>query len=327
MVDSCTPPGECIGWKGYMMVDGHTMPYLSSDFSEKIMSIPAEDIHGGGVGTTHGSYHSLINAAEGQIMYDGSIKGNVYVGAATTGFTGAFRELLKRAIGGSATNTTLRECGFDGTHPLIISYGGCGYDGYAAARYPEASTGRAVIDTFTLNGNLGGLVTWDAQIVASSQGDTDLAPVYTDFTFESGTDLGAGTPVPYFESSWAFSALGEADVADRIIDWNLTIKNETIAQFTFNGERHPRDIYVGQLKVDASVTYYSDSESFSSLTNGSVATLTLGVGLGADATVLRMPYMVLKERPISVSGPNDLAKRTINFYGLGNSTGGSIYIV
>lgn len=325
MVETCTPPGVCIGWKGYVLVDGRVIPYNSSTFSERIMSIPAEDIHGGGVGTTHGAFHSLINAAEGQIMFDGNINGNVYIG--DTGFGLGFREMLKRAIGGSATDTTLRECGFDGDHPLIVSWGGCGYDGFKAARYPESTFGRAVVETMTLNGNPGGLVTWDASLLASSQGNTDIAPTLASFTFESGSDLGAGTPVPYFESKMEFSGdLGEPDLPDRITNWSITINNNAVPQWTFNGERSPRDIYMGQMKVDGNFEYYSDGEDFTDLLNGSTMTLTLGVGLGAGALVLRIPYVVLNERPITVSGPNDLARRTVNFYGLGDSTGGSIYI-
>ncbi len=324
MVDSCLPPAVCIGWKGYILVDGSVIPYTSADFSEKIQHIPSDDIHGGGVGTTHGAYHSQINAAEGQIMFDGTVNGNVYIG--TTGFGLGFNEVLKRAIGGSATDTSLRECGFDGTHPLIVSWGGCGFDGSPAARFPAATAGRAVVETFNLNGNLGGLTTWDATLQASSRGDTSTAPTTADFTFESGSDLGAGSPVPWHQTSLAFSGLGEAGVADRIREWSVSVSNNTTPTWTFNGERTPRDIYQGQMEITGSFDYYSDDEDFSSLTNGSTLTITLGTDLGAGAITLFSPYLALDPRPIKIDGVNDLATRSVQYRMLGSSSGGSLYI-
>lgn len=324
MVDTCTPPSVCMGWKGYLLVDGNVMPYDSADFSEKKQTLEPNDIHGGGVGTTHGAFHSMINSAEGPITYEGSIRGKVYTGS--SGFGLAFKEILKRAMGGSATNTSLRECGFDGDHPLIISWGGCGLRGEKAGRFPAASTGRASIDTLTLTGTSGELISWDANLLASSMGDVSTpVPTTTDFSFESGSDLGTGTPVPWFAASWSFSAIGEADFEDKVTDWTLTIKNNLVPKWSFNGERSPADIFTGMMEVSGSFKYYSTSGSFAELTHGSTGTLVLGAGSAAPITLF-MPYIVIKDRPIAVAGVNDVTMRTANFIGLGASSGGSIYL-
>jgi len=309
-----------------MMLGTAVMPYLTTDVSEKITHIPSDDVHGGGIGTTHGAYHSQINAAEGQITYDGRITGNVYVGS--SGFGTGFREFLKRVIGGTATDTSERECGFDSTSPLILSLGGCGLDGAKAFRFPASTFGRAVVSSMTLNGNLGGLVSWEAEILASSLGDTSVTPTFPGgFTFESGASLGAGSPVPYFESNLAFSSIGETGVSDLITGWTINIVNNSQPVWTFNGERSPRDIYQGQMEITGSFTYYSDDGTFSRLVNGSTLTITLGDSLGAGALKLFSPYQALDPRPMSSGGVNEITSREVNFRCLGAASGGSLYIL
>jgi len=325
---ACTPPKVCIGWKGYMMLGTAVMPYLTVDVSEKINHIPSDDVHGGGVGTTHGAYHSQINAAEGQITFDGRVTGNVYVG--TGGFGIGFRKFLEKTIGESGTDTTDRECGFDASSPLILSVGGCGLDGAKAMRFPAASFGRAVVASMTLNGNLGGLVGWEAEIQASSLGDTSTTPAFPGgFTFESGASLGAGSPVPYFESGFAFGAggLGETGVSDLITGWTMNINNNTQPVWTFNGERSPRDIYQGQMEITGNFTYYSDDGDFARLKNGSTLTITFGDSLGAGALKLFSPYLALDPRPITSGGVNEITSREVNFRCLGAAIGGSLFIL
>jgi hypothetical protein len=147
------------------------------------------------------------------------------------------------------------------------------------------------------------------------------------FTFESGTSLGAGSPVPYFESNLAFSSIGEAGVSDLITGWTINIVNNTQPVWTFNGERSPRDIYQGQMEVTGSFTYYSDDGDFSRLVNGSTLTITLGDSLGAGALKLFSPYLALDPRPITSGGVNEITSREVNFRCLGAASGGSLYIL
>lgn len=310
------------------MLGTAVMPYLTEDFSEKITHIPSDDVHGGGIGTTNGAFHSQINAAEGQISFDGRITGNIYAGG--TGFGLGFSKVLERAIGASGTDTSKRECGFDSAEPLILSPGGCGFTGFKAFRFPEAGVGRAVVSSFTLNGNLGGLSTWEMEVLASSLGDTSVTPTFPGgFTFESGSSLGAGSPIPYFETNLAFggSGIGESGVSDLITAWTITVNNNAIPQWTFNGERTPRDIYMGQMEVTGSFTYYSDDGDFSRLINGSSLTITLGDSLGAGAIKLFSPYLALDPRPITSGGVNEITTREVNFRCLGDAGGTSLRII
>jgi len=317
-------PTQMMGWKGYALVGTLPFPFLSEDVTEKINHIPADDIHGGGVGTTHGAFHSQINVAEGQISYDGSLSGNVYIGA--SGFGLAFDEILKRAIGAVGTNTTDRDTGFDGAFPLILSPGGGSLDGAKAFRYPSASTGRALVNSFTINGNLGGLVTFEAGIIASSRTTVNTVPSIASFTFESGSSFGAGTPVPYHETCVDFGGIGigESNLSERITAWSVTVTNNAVPVYTFNKSRFPRDIYQGQAVVEGSFTYYSDTGSFSTLNDGGSMEITLGVGLGAGARKLKVPYLALNPRPIPSPGLNEVTTRTVSFRGLGDATGNAL---
>lgn len=317
-------PNVLIGWKGFALIGTNPFPYLSEDVTEKINHIPSEDIHGGGIGTVQGAFHSQINVAEGQIAYDGSFSGNVYIGS--SGFGLAFDEILKRAIGTSGSDTSAREEGFDNNFPLILSPGGGSLDGKKAFKYPSTTSGgRAVISTFTLTGNLGGLVTFEAGVVASSRDKVDTVPSLGSFTFESGTSFGAGTPVPYFESKLEFGGVGIGEsLSDRITAWTITMTNNSTPVYTFNGSRFPRDIYQGEGVVEGSFTYYSDTGSFATLNDGGSLTITLGVGLGAGARKIVIPFLALNPRPIPSPGMNEVTSRTVSFRGIGDATGSSM---
>lgn len=310
-------PATAIGWKGFMGVGSTNalLPFQSFDFSEKDHTIVADDIHGGGnAGQTEPAFASQINAADGPLDYDGSINGNIYAGAGT--FGNSFRSFIERAV-----DYTERLQGFTPSFPLILSPGGS-----SVWRYPGTtdakSIDRCVINTFSVNGTTGGLLTWSASLLSTTRQEQSGVPSASSLEFEGTGDLGVNNPVPWHGADFDVgSGIGVADIKNRITGWQMNVNNQTIKMQTFNRARTARDLYNAQIIVGGNFTYFSEDGPFEDLNKvfgppGLV--LTLG---GSSPIVLTVPKVVLDVKPVPSGGPNEIITRNVTFIGLAGGPG------
>ena len=298
-------PADCqssMGWKGYARIGGASgpvLPYRTEDLAEKINLIASTGIHGGGVGSENGVFGSVINIAIGQAEYSGTIVGEVFGGSGN--FALAFTELLKRAMGASSANHTLRICGFTPTDALILSPGGG-----ATFSFPAISSGpsvrKALIKTFTLSGNPGEIVTYSANLLSAgfevlNASTAQFPPATTEFPYEPVSNLDDSNPVPYYASNFTVAGSGETDLINRVTDWSLTIENNSYALYTFNNSNAPTDILQGQMVVNGSFKIYSPNGAFVfPLTQGATLSITLGTN------IIQSGYVAFSTAPVTSSG-------------------------
>jgi hypothetical protein len=314
-------PLTAIGWKGFLGVGSTNalLPFQSFDLTEKDSTIVADDIHGGGnPGQTEPAFASQVNAADGELAYNGSINGNIYAGAGTFGTS--FRSFIERA-----TDYTERLEGFSSNFPLILSPGGSTVYKYPGATGDE-SIHRCVISTFAVNGSTGGLLTWNASMMSTTRAEQAGTPAAASLEFEGTTDLTVNNPVPWHGADFDIgSGIGVSDLKNAITGWQVNVDNQTIKMQTFNRARTARDLYNAQIIVGGNFTYFSEAGSFTTLNKlfgppGLV--LTLG---SSSPIVLTIPKVVLDVKPIPSGGPNEIITRNVTFIGLAGAPGsGSI---
>jgi len=276
----------------------------------------SDAIHGGGVGTTDGRFHSRINMAQGQKRAFGRMSGEVFTGSG--GAATAFEELIKRAVGSTSADTSARDNGFTPGFPLILSPGGG-----TTFQYPKSGgVSKACISEFTLDGNLGGNVTFTSSIVSAGRESNAATPGASTYSYEQQPQTNDDSnPLPYWASQFSITGSGETDVSDRIRAWDLRINNNTQEIFTFNGSQFAFDILQGVFDITGSFSYYSSDGNFvNSLTQGAVLTITLGSGES-----LIVPFVAFGEQPIPLPGLNAPTVRNVNWTGLATINGAAIY--
>jgi len=317
-------PGA-VGYKGYARIGtaGPVLPYRSAGITEAIAINPAEDIHGGGIGQLDGRYHSEHNFAISQAVYTGDLAGDVY-GDSSAGYGLAFLEVLKRAMGASASDISLRDTGFDSTTQLVLSPGG-------SVEYRMPGTGglaseKAIITTFALNGNLGGNVQFTAGMIATGMDADDSgspnAPTVANFSFETAGVVDDSDPLPYYASSFTIGGDdGEGfDISDRVTAWTLNIDNRSSPIFVFNGNNTAVDVIQGRMIVTGTFSYYSPDGSFVRyLKHGATLTISLG-----DIT-LNLPFLAFGPYPVPTPGPDDPVVRNVTFRAVATGSYPSIY--
>ncbi len=311
-----------LGWRGFLRLGttGPVLPYLNADLTENIEVNPSQSIHGGGVGTVNGIFHSEHNFAIGRATFEGTINGEVFGG--TGNYGAAFRGLLERGVGASSGDTSLRDEGFDAATPLIFSPGG-GFQ----FKFPDSglSVGKAVVNTFAINGNNGGNVQYTTNIMSSGADfDTSAvnAPNVADFAFETAGLTDDSNPLPYYATNFNITATGESDLSDRVTDYNVNINNNSTPIFTFNGNNFAVDILQGMSEITGTFSYYSPDGTFvRNLIHGGVLTIDLGT------FTLRSPFVAFGPYPVPSPGPNDPTVRNVTFRCLATSTSASIAIV
>lgn len=315
-------PGS-LGWRGFMRVagaSGYVLPYLNADLTESIEVIPSASIHGGGVGTVDGIYHSEHNFAIGRATYEGTVNGEVYGGSGN--YALAFTELLKRAIGASSTDTSLRDAGFGPLTQLVFCPGG-GFQ----FKFPDSglSVGKCVINSFSINGNNGGNIQYAAGMMSSGANfDTTAvnAPSVSDFAFETAGLTDDSNPVPYYASNFDITNTGETNLSDRVTAWSLAVANNSAPIFTFNGTNYAVDILQGMMVVTGSFSYYSPDGTFvRNMTHGGVLTADFGTA------TLSSPFVAFGPYPVPSPGPNDPTVRNVTFRALATASQASLAIV
>jgi len=311
-----------LGWRGYMRVGGTAgpvLPYLSADLSESTEVNPSASIHGGGVGSSDGVYHSEHNFAIGRATYEGTVNGEVF-GGITGNYAAAFLALIQRAIGASSGDTSMRDDGFGSTTQLIFSPGG-GFQ----FKFPKASSvGKCVINSFSLNGNNGGNVQYSAGMISSGadyNSNAANAPLVPDFAFETAGLTDDSNPVPYYATNFNIDGTLESDLSDRVTDWNIAVANNSAPIFTFNGDNFAVDVLQGMMVVTGSFSYYSPLGTFVQyMTHGGAMTISLG------NITLNSPFVAFGPYPVPSPGPNDPTVRNVTFRCLAHGTKASLYI-
>ncbi len=365
-------PIGAVGYRGYMWVpttdsgDWKLLPYLSEDITAKPGTIITDLIMGGGTGNSEGVFASRINAATGQVIYDGTVSSNVF--GSNGNFGQAFRGLLSRALFSadpvalviSGTDNTARATGFGNASYLIVNPGG-GLE----FRYPSSggsSDDKCVVESFTLRGNLGGAVEFDCAVQSTSRlrfaepnlenvpdtSDLDLESIspqqiagrYDEGDLPTDNNQDDANPLPYYRSVFTLGGItgniGESfDINNTITAWTVTITNSPNRIFAFNGKNFAVDIVQGLCVANGSFTYYSPTGVFADeLKHG--ASFSTFVGGSTPSYYVRSEYMLLNNPTIPAPGLNDVVTRTVNFeclVGTFNGQGGgsstfrpSIYI-
>jgi hypothetical protein len=328
---------NAVGWRGYCKIGNSVLPYISSTLSETQSLYRSETIHGGGVGTIDGKYHSEQNYALGRVLVQGDISSEIFGG--TGSYATAFKELLKRAIGDATTDTRLRIAGFsNATEKLIFSPGG----GFELVM-PDAAfaNGKAVISRMALRGNPDGNAQFDATII--SAGCTRNQPATLAPSFDADNFLGAleppcppgqtgpidtnYNPIPYYATAFTISdCSGETSMADRVTDWSIEVNNNSNPIYTFNGSPYPVDIVQGIMEVTGTFSYYSPNGDFARfLTHGATLSIRIGTNL-----FLRCPHIGFDVAPIPAPGMNQPVVRNVTFrcfaQNAGSAVGDSLHI-
>jgi hypothetical protein len=311
-----------LGYRGYARVTGtkYVLPLTGARLSEEISINESRSIHGGGVGTVDGRFASLHNYAVGQARYEGELNGEVFAG--TGNYANAFSAVLTRAIGASPTDISARDAGFNTTEPIILSPGGG-----SEWVFPK-STGtnaKAVIGSMNLSARVGGNVEFSASVVscgADFNSSATNAPAVTDFAYEPGGTTDDSNPLPYYASAFTVTGSGETGMTERITSWQISINNNPVPIFTFDGNNYASDVLLGLMEVSGSFEYYSPDGVFvRNLTHGASATITFG------SRTITMPHLAFGPYPVPLPGPNDPTIRTVNFKCFASASYPSIYSI
>lgn len=314
-----------IGWRGYAFVGTNVMPLTSWDLDEKLSIYPSEGIHGGGSATSDGIFHSQINFAIGQTVYEGSLNGEAWGGSGA--FAQAFRDLFERAF-----IAPKRDDGFDATTTPIILVPS-GHSSYAW-KYPGSGTNnKAVVRSFSLSSKAGGLVSFTADIFsAGRQTYSPGAPSTSNFVYEGVqpppyTSSEDSNPIPYWKAQVTLSGTGESesgstDINQRITSWDINITNNTVPIFVHNGNQFAVDVLQGIMEVTGKFSYYTPDGSFvAQLTHGATMTINLG------NFSIKSDYLAFAPAPVPSGGVNAPIEREVSFRCFASSSHPSLYIV
>lgn len=302
------------GYKGYLTACGKLLPYLTAELTKVTEILPSGSVHGAG-NSTNPVFRSQHNFALGRTTVEGSISCEVFAGSGE--YAVAFTNMLQRAIP-SASDDSLVCDGFSTSCKLILSPGGG-----SEIVLPDitASNPKALIKSLELRGNNGGIVGATFGIVSAGATYNEAAantPTTANLSFEPVQAADDSNPLPYWASTFSPTGTGETNItttlADQITDWTITINNNTIPVYTFNGEQFAQDIVLGQLQVSGTFKYYSPNGKFvEKLSNGAAITMTFG------STTITLPYIAFGACPIPGPGPQNLTERSVNFTGFAKS--------
>lgn len=293
------------GYLGYLKVCSGILPYLNADLTRIVEIIPSNSIHGGGVGNTNPVFRSQHNFSIGRRTTEGSVTVEVFGGSGN--YATAFSNFLQRAIPTASDQSTVCN-GFDSSCKLIFSPGG-GYE--ISLPGTGAAQGKALISQFDLRGNPGGNVEATARIVSAGDdynGASANAPAASALAFETAGASDDSNPVPYYASNFTVTGSGESNLADRIMDWSISVNNNANPIFTFNGESFAQDILLGMQEVTGTFSYYAaDGVFVEQLTHGATLTITFG------SITINCPFIAFGPSPIPSPGPNAPTVRNVQF--------------
>jgi hypothetical protein len=319
-----------LGWRGYLYAAGYVYPFNTCDISKVTELYESQSVHGGGLGTVDGVYHSQHNVAQGKVLAQGRVSGEVFAG--TNNYASGFKELLKRAIGAVTSDTSLRDLGFDKSEEgcLVFNPGRSN-----ELKLPDEDLviygvpAKAVISQMTLRGNPNGIVECEFEVMSTGASDRAAIPPATDeFAYEDVGCNDDSKPVPFWDSRFDISAAaGEANLVNRITRWEITVVNNTTGIWAFNGQQRAVDMLQGIMVVTGSFDYFSADGSFvSSLCHGATLNITLGAA-GGNPIVLHSPYVAFDQSPIPNTGPNNPVYRNVRFRCLAQQPEASLHIL
>ncbi len=305
------------GYQGYLLACSKVLPYLNADLVKVQEIIPSASIHGGGVENVNPIFRSEHNFALGRITVEGSVTTEVFGG--TGNYAQAWLEMFKRAVPTQTDQSNICD-GFNSTCKLIFSPGG---GSEIVVPSTSAAQGKALVASCELRGNPGGIVQSTFRIVgagADYNNTNTNKPSAASLQFETAGSTDDSNPIPYWASNFTCTGSGESNLADRIMDWNVSINNNPTPIFTFNGEQFAQDILLGMMQVSGSFTYYSADGAFvESLAHGAVITITFG------SVTVTLPFVAFGASPIPSPGPNAPTVRNVSFTAYAKSGSPSIY--
>ncbi len=264
------------GYQGYLRVGASK--YVMPFLSSQLSQLTVLNVSDAIHGLGAGSTNPVGRSKINYAIGQQTVTGTVAteVYGGTGNFSSAFGTLFAAAVP-TATDTSAVCNGFTTSSPLIFSPGGG-----AGADYNNLNTN---------------------------------APSASNFSYEPVGNTDDNNPVPYYASSLTITGSGEANLTDRITDWNMTINNNPFPIFTFDGKNYAVDIPIGVMDVSGSFSYYSSDGTFvNALTHGAVLRATFGT------ITLNIPYVAFTSQPTPPSpGSNAAVIRTVAFCGLAAS--------
>jgi hypothetical protein len=303
-----------IGWRGYARLGaaGYVLPYRRADLAERESLYRSETIHGGGTGQWHGVFHSEHNFAIGRRLVDGTIDTEVFGG--TGNYALAFQSMLAKTLGVAKDDDRERDAGFSTSAPLVLSPGG----GIQWTMPEFTSPGKAVVSNLALRGNPDGIVGSTFTIVsagATFQATPADAPTPSELTYETDPQCSSAAddsnPVPYWASRFNIvdaDTTGTVAVVDRIMDWDMTINNNSNPIYPFNGQNACVDVLQGIMEVSGSFRYYAPEGVFQRfLCHGAGLTISLG------HITLHSDFVAFHESPVPAPAMNEPVVRTVQY--------------
>jgi hypothetical protein len=304
--------GVSLGYKGFCKLNTNLIPFTREGLTIRPQTLRDEGIHGGGAAGADARYYSEHLAATGPIFFDGDFDTYMYDGA------GAYRTAVQALIAAAIDQGT-RESGL----AIIINPGTT-----KAWEYPGTDAvceNKAIVNTLRISGSAEDYLRVSANIMATTRKDGGSAPGAATYVYETAGELLTGgdfNPCPYFGASLTVGSTGDT-LTNKITEWELSVNNNAVRIVTFDGTRYAHDIGMGMMLVEGSVTYYGPAGAFTaggSMTHGGSFTIALNSGY-----TLICPFLQLTEVGIEGAGPNEIIKRTLNFFSLSDGTNASIY--
>jgi hypothetical protein len=281
-----TVPGGGVGYRGWLKVDGVMIPVKSCTIEQTPFPIIGEDLIHGSASEPNAA--SAINYAEGRNEYGGEIGTDLF---------------------GSFWTTLANWVVTDRHASLTVVASPNNQDIYT---YTEV-----YVDSCTITGNLQGAVGVRLNVKAKTR-----TAAGTVGTAASATVTGAlnKSPIPWWKTAFVGTSWGAGDWASfggsaasiQVVGWEVTINNNTIQQFTFDGTKDPHYIQQSILRCTGSITAYSTSGVPVPSDGGSAVITITGAG------TITLPYLVITGRPMAFVAPGPTkVTRTVNFTSLG----------
>lgn len=288
---------QSVGWNGYCLVAGNTLPFITGGFSRTLDILESESLY---VDSKPFQY----NYSTGKDISKGKLSTEVFT-------TGTYGTALSTLIGLACRGNKCAILGAgSGGASLKFSPNGA----------QEQTVGKkAVINGMSLRGNPAGNVLCDFQITATDITTTtsvDSASIVA----EAISNSDDGNPLPYYSSSLTVTGtLDDTLISNYLMDWSLDVSCDVTPVFTFcEGVTTPNDLRVGVLRVSGSFVYYNPA--------GIYATQLTEAGIVIDLVLGRitLPKAIFTNDSVMNDGQNNPVFRRVDFKAFGSNGSNSI---
>lgn len=293
-----------VGWQGYLQLgSGLTLPYTKGSLSNntEIQKSTPLTVDSSAVNS------SIYNYSVGKTLGKGSFNLEVFQ-SGTYGL--AFKTLLGYAL--RSNGCSVFGSGSGGGVGIIFSPNGA----------QDITLSKAVIDSFTLNGNPESNVGASFGLTGSKLSAVTPESSQASLQFETATLVDDGNPLPWYSSS--FTVLGTPDdglIAAHLMDWNISVSSQVTPIYTFcdSSSTDSTDFRLGPLTVTGDFSYYNPLGIFSRAPiRGASVTINLQV------CTITLPYIVSTNDDEPCDGMNAKVLRKVAFEGLGSNGSASI---